>query len=55
MRPLAVGQYINEVDAFLDPTAPQRCFSPAAWQRLAELRRRYDPMGVFHSWPGSGG
>jgi FAD/FMN-containing dehydrogenase len=54
MRPLAVGQYINEVDAFLDPAAPQRCFSAAAWQRLAALRRRYDPQGVFQSWPGSG-
>ena len=54
MRPLAVGQYINEVDAFLDPAAPQRCFSTAAWQRLAALRRRYDTQRVFQSWPGSG-
>jgi len=54
MRPLAVGQYINEVDAFLDPAAPQRCFSAAAWQRLAALRRHYDPQGLFQSWPGSG-
>ena len=37
MRPLAVGQYINEVDAFRDPSAVQRCFSKAALQRLEEL------------------
>lgn len=52
MRPLALGQYINEVDAFRDPAAVQRCFSPEAWKRLARLRRRYDPQGLFHSWPG---
>jgi FAD/FMN-containing dehydrogenase len=52
MRPLAVGQYINEVDAFRDPTAPARCFSEAAWKRLAELRERYDPRGLFFGWPG---
>jgi FAD/FMN-containing dehydrogenase len=53
MRPLAVGQYINEVDAFLDPAAPQRCFSVEAWKRLAMLRRQYDPQDLFYSWPGS--
>ena len=55
MRPLAVGQYINEVDAFRDPGAVRRCFSDVAWKRLAELRRRYDPQGVFVGWPGSDG
>ena len=53
MRPLAVGQYINEVDAFRDPAAPARCFSEAAWQRLAQLRRRHDPHGLFFGWPGT--
>ena len=52
MRPLAVGQYINEVDAFRDPAAPQRCFSAQAWKRLAALRHHYDPRGLFYSWPG---
>jgi len=52
MRPLAVGQYINEVDAFLDPAAPSRCFSETAWKRLARLRGHYDPRGLFFGWPG---
>jgi FAD/FMN-containing dehydrogenase len=53
MRPLAVGQYINEVDAFRDPSVLQRCFNQQAWQRLATLRRKYDPHGVFAPWPGT--
>ena len=51
MRPLAVGQYINEVDAFRDTTAPKRCFSPETWKQLAQLRKHYDPTGQFFSWP----
>jgi FAD/FMN-containing dehydrogenase len=54
MRPLATGQYINEVDTFRDPQAVQRCFSPAAWQRLRQLKRRYDPSGLFCDFPGWG-
>jgi FAD/FMN-containing dehydrogenase len=54
MRPLAVGQYINEVDGFRDPSVLQRCFSRQAWPRLATLRRKYDPHGVFAPWPGTG-
>lgn len=53
MLPLATGQYINEVDAFRDPSAPQRCFSSDNWKRLETLRRSYDPNRLFHSWPGS--
>jgi FAD/FMN-containing dehydrogenase len=53
LRPLAVGQYINEVDAFRDPTVLKRCFSTAAWERLSKLRRKYDPHGVFAGWPGT--
>ena len=52
MRPLSVGQYINEVDTFRDPSALQRCFTASAWKRLEELRLRYDPKGLFAGWPG---
>ena len=54
MRPLAVGQYINEVDAFRDPSVLRRCFSADAWQRITRLRQKYDPLGVFANWPGIG-
>ena len=52
MRPLAVGQYINEVDSFRDAEAVQRCFSAESWQRLRQLKRRYDPSGLFFDFPG---
>ena len=53
LRPRAHGQYINEVDAFRDPAAPQRCFSATAWKRLAAVRQHYDPDNLFKGWPGT--
>ena len=47
----ACGQYINEVDAFRDTSAPGRCFSPGAWQKLSEVRKQYDPKGRLYAWP----
>lgn len=54
MDPFARGHYINEVEARRHPERIRQCFSDAAWARLAELRRKYDPDGVFHSWLGYG-
>jgi len=53
LHPVALGQYINEVDAFNDPGAPARCFTDANWQRLKQVRAAYDPDGVFQTWPGA--
>ena len=51
LQPFSKGQYINEVDAFNDPSAPRRCFSDSAWVRLNQLRELYDSEGLFHGWP----
>jgi len=51
LRGLSCGQYINEIDAFQDPSAPSRCFSPKAWGKLARIRQRYDPKRVLFGWP----
>lgn len=51
LRGLSCGQYINEVDAFQDPSAPARCFSTKAWGKLARIRQRYDAKGVLYGWP----
>lgn len=54
MDPYAKGHYINEVEAQRHPERIRRCYSDASWQRLGELRRKYDPQGVFHSYLGQG-
>jgi FAD/FMN-containing dehydrogenase len=55
MRPLAEGRYINEIDPVRYPQHVQECFSPADWERLEQLRRQYDPQGVFHTYLGPDG
>lgn len=45
---LASGCYVNEFDLEERSAQAARCFAPANWARLRELRRRYDPDGVFY-------
>ncbi len=47
LEPFSVGSYVNETDVVRHPARARRCFSPAAWDRLAEVRRTYDPRGLF--------
>jgi FAD/FMN-containing dehydrogenase len=51
LKPIASHSYINEFDLEYRSAEVARCFSPDAWQRLATLKRRYDPAGVFHDLP----
>jgi hypothetical protein len=41
----AVGHYIGESDIIADPRRAERSFSEQSWQRLQELRVKYDPEG----------
>ena len=52
LQPYSKGTYINETEATLFPERIRFCFSDESWARLAELRRKYDPDSVFHSWLG---
>lgn len=52
MDPFASGHYINEVEGRGNPGRYRQCFSDANWQRLQQLRAKYDPAGVFHSYLG---
>ncbi|WP_394538455.1 FAD-binding oxidoreductase [Lysobacter enzymogenes] len=45
---VASGAYINEFDLEERSAQVERCFAPANWARLRELRHRCDPDGVFH-------
>jgi FAD/FMN-containing dehydrogenase len=52
MDPFARGHYVNEVEVRLRPGRIRYCYSDAAWKRLQELRKKYDPNGVFHTYLG---
>ncbi|MEU1665375.1 FAD-binding oxidoreductase [Streptomyces sparsogenes] len=50
VEPLGTGHYIAETDLTAAPTRAERSYTPADWRRLREVRARYDPDGVFHSY-----
>lgn len=47
LRPYNVGYYIGESNAVDRPATAVQAFAPASWQRLADLRSKLDPDGVF--------
>ncbi len=55
LAPFSSGRYVGEADLCADPGRPASCFSPPAWNRLARLRARYDPGGLFYGFPPSEG
>ena len=48
--PLAIGRYVGEADLSVTPGRASECFSPAAWQKLTALKKKYDPSDVFFSY-----
>lgn len=52
LKAIGKGSYINEMDQEGRPEDIADCYSPEAWKRLAQLRRRWDPNGVFHGFYG---
>jgi FAD/FMN-containing dehydrogenase len=49
--PFAAGHYVAEADLTAAPARARHSFTPTAWDRLQVLRERYDPDGVFESYP----
>jgi FAD/FMN-containing dehydrogenase len=47
MRPFLCGTYVGESDTAGTPADAVSAFSPASWQRLADLRAKLDPDRVF--------
>lgn len=47
MEPYRTGCYVNETDILRHPERARHCYSPAAWERMAAVRARYDPDGRF--------
>jgi FAD/FMN-containing dehydrogenase len=52
VEPISMGHFVNEVDLHARPGRLARCFTEASWERLLELRGKWDPDGVFHDPPG---
>ena len=54
VEPIATGHFISEADLIAHPQRLARCFLPAHWERVQELRARFDPEGLFFGMPGEG-
>ena len=50
MKPSVTGYYIGETDPVAFPSEATGAFSPESWKRLADLRDKYDPDGVFYGY-----
>jgi len=50
LRPHNVGYYIGESNTVERPSNAVQAYSPENWQRLADLRGKYDPDGVFFGY-----
>jgi FAD/FMN-containing dehydrogenase len=47
LKPYVAGHYIGEADFAGHPEFAKLSYSPAAWARIAELRKKLDPEGLF--------
>ena len=54
LAPLAVGHYVNEADLEAGPERSERSYSKASWEKIKAVKDKYDPGGVFHTYPGHG-
>ena len=52
LAPLSVGHFISEADLEASPERSERSFSQASWQKIRAVKEKYDPHGVFHTFPG---
>lgn len=52
LRPYTTGHYINEIDNEPRPSKFRNSFSKENWQRLAAVRKKYDPGNRFYSYVG---
>ena len=52
LKPYVAGHYVSETDTVAHPEFARRSFAPANWQRLADLRQKHDPEGLFFNFTG---
>ena len=47
LEPDSVGLYVGESDLEAAPNRAAQCYSPEAWAKLGEIKRKYDPGNLF--------
>ena len=52
LAPLSAGHYVNEADLEASPSRSERSYSKESWQKIKAVKNKYDPEGVFHTYPG---
>jgi len=50
LKPFVAGYYVGESDIVSYPGIPQESYTESKWERLQELRKKYDPEGVFFDY-----
>ena len=50
--PYATSYYVNQMEGTEQPRRMKACFSEENWQRLGELREKYDPKRRFFAHMG---
>ncbi|MCX5481225.1 FAD-binding oxidoreductase [Kaistia geumhonensis] len=50
LRPFNLGYYVGEANTVERPATAVEAFSPEKWQRLCELRDKYDPDRLFFDY-----
>lgn len=50
LAPITAGHYIGETDLAAGPDRARRSFAEKNWERLAALKARHDPDGLFHTF-----
>jgi len=50
LKPFVAGYYIGESDQIAYPNIAQESYTESKWKRLQELRKKYDPDGVFFNY-----
>jgi FAD/FMN-containing dehydrogenase len=50
LRPFNIGYYVGESDTVRRPSNAVESMLPENWKRLADLRDKYDPDGVFFGY-----
>ena len=47
LKPYVAGHYIGETDFAGHPEFARLSYSPASWERIDKLRKKFDPEGLF--------